>query len=187
MHSLDRVVFRVHYAMAVQLGESDRNELEQRYRFHLAVQDMHSSLVAHARHVDATLAALSGRREIPPDEFQNALAALRQAHARLAKMLDEASGMPMPLLTNVIAGQPLRNLLRTEPLIRNLHHDIKTLDGQWIGEFMGQLREVIDKMARTLFKSLGGLLILQERIAERWHAAQQPIPQTAVSETTPLD
>jgi len=41
---------------------------------------------------------------------------------------------------------------------------------------MGQLREVIDKAARTLFKSLGGLLALQERIAERWVAAQQPVP-----------
>jgi hypothetical protein len=36
---------------------------------------------------------------------------------------------------------------------------------------MGQLREVIDKTARALFKSLGGLLALQETIAGKWLAA----------------
>ncbi|HEV3439141.1 MAG TPA: M48 family metalloprotease, partial [Gemmata sp.] len=184
MHALDRVVFRVHYAMAVQLGEAERAELEERYRFHLAVQDIHSSLVAHARHVDATLGGLSGRREVSQEEFQNAVSVLRQAHYMLEKMLDTATALSMPALTNVVAGQPLRNLLRVEPIIHNLHQNVKTLDGQWIGEFMGQLREVIDKAARTLFKSLGGLLALQERIAERWIAAQQPTPTPQASEPT---
>jgi len=85
MHALDRVVFRVHYAMAVQLGEAERGELEERYRFHLAVQDIHSSLVAHARHVDATLGGLSGRQEVSQEEFQNAVSVLRQAPTCLRK------------------------------------------------------------------------------------------------------
>lgn len=51
-----------------------------------------------------------------------------------------------------------------------------TLDGGWIQEFLSQIGEVLEKMARALFKSLGGLLALQERIAEKWAAAH---PATA--------
>lgn len=177
MHVHDRQSFRLHYAMAVQLGEAERQELEERYRFHLAIQEMHTSLVAHSRHVNGMLASMSGRREVSQDQFQEAVAALRDAHNALSKNLANAAHLHLPALTNVTAGQPLTSLLRTEPLIRNLHHDIKTLDGQWIGTFMGQLQEVIQKLARVLFKSLGGLLALQERIAERWHAASLKEPE----------
>jgi hypothetical protein len=173
----------VYYAMAVQLGETERAELEERYHFHLTLQEMHMTLVAHSRHIDAILAGLSGQREISQDEFQAALGALRDAHHVLQDSLNMANKLAMPALTNVPAGQPLRNFLRTDQLIRNLHSDTKTLDGEWIGKFMGQLREVIEKGARTLFKSMGGLLALQERIAERWQAAQEATPAHPMSET----
>jgi hypothetical protein len=171
MHTHDQQSLRVHYAMAVQVGDAERQDLEERYRFHLAIQEMHTTLVAHSRYIESLLTAMSGRRQVSSDEFQQTLAALRDAHNTLAKTLANASQLCLPALKNVTAGQPLNTLLRTEPLIGNLHHDIKTLDGEWIGTFMGQLQEVMQKLARTLFKSLGGLLALQERIAERWHAA----------------
>jgi Zn-dependent protease with chaperone function len=183
MHALDRLVFRVHYAMAVQLGETERAELEERYHFHLTIQEIHLSLVANSRHVDAVLSSLSGQQEVSQSDFQAALNALREAHTVLEDSLNMANRLAMPALTNVTAGQPLRSLLRTEPIIRKLHADIKTLNGEWIGKFMGQMREVIEKTARILFKSLGGLLALQERIAERWLAMHNGIPESPVSET----
>ena len=58
----------------------------------------------------------------------------------------------------------------SEKLVKSLHPDTQTLDGAWIGQLMNQMGEVIDKSARILFKSLGGILALQDRLAEEWHA-----------------
>ena len=84
MHALDREVFRVHYAMAVQLGDDVRSELETRYRFHLAVQDMHSLLNANMRAVQGTLSALAGQRQVEQGQFQQALGVLRGRTKRFA-------------------------------------------------------------------------------------------------------
>jgi Zn-dependent protease with chaperone function len=172
MHALDREVFRVHYTMAAQLGDADATELEGWYRFHLAVQDLHSLLVAHSRNVQNTLNALGGQRQVSQDDFQNALGALRQAHTALRDQLEKADELRLPPLKNMTAGDPLGPFLLSEKLVKNLHPDTQTLDGAWIGQLMNQMGEVIDKSARILFKSLGGLLALQERIAERWAEAR---------------
>jgi hypothetical protein len=181
---LDREVFRLHYAMAHHLGEAERNELESWYRFHLAVQDLHASLVAHSQHVQNILSGLSGKREVSQDEFRNTLSALREAHNMLREHLDAAHGLYLPPLRNMKAGEPLGPFLLTEPLIPNLSYSTQTLGGEWIGQFMNQMGEVIERAARILFKSLGGLLALQERIAERWAAPSLPEP---VEPTAPLD
>ncbi|HJZ58990.1 MAG TPA: hypothetical protein VKE74_28865 [Gemmataceae bacterium] len=104
--------------------------------------------------------------------FQAALGALREAHAALEGQLAAADDLRFPPLTNVTAGDPLGPFLFNRKLIRNLHTTETSLEGSWINEFMGQMAEVIDKATRVLFKSLGGLLALQERIAERWAAAR---------------
>jgi hypothetical protein len=186
MHALDREVFRVHFSMAFQLGAEVATELEQWYRFHLAVQDMHSLLSAHMRHIRTTMAGLSGERQVSQDAFQNALGALIGAHETLAAQLRAAGGLALPPLTNMAAGSPLGPFLLSEPLVRGLHRDTTSLNSAWINPFMNQLGEVIDKLARVLFKSLGGLLALQERIAERWELARTAPPaEAAVPEPPP--
>lgn len=183
MYSHDGLVFRVHFAMAIQLGEAERTELVERYRFHLAVQEMHSMMAAHFRHVDAIITSLSGKHELTQHEFQNALGAMRDAHAMLDDTLQRASSTPMPQLTNIAAGEPLQVHLRTEPLIRNLPASTQSLNGEWINTFMGQLRDAMGKAARILFKSMGGLLALQERIAYRWLERQESALQKAPENT----
>lgn len=178
MHALDRQVFRVHYAMASQLGEAERTELEERYKFHLAVQELHSTLAAHSRHVQMTLNGLSGRREVTQDEFQNALAVVRQAREVLREQLERARLLPLPPLKNMTAGEPLGPFLLSEPVVRALHADVMTLEGAWVHQLMTQTDRVIDKSARILFKSLGGLLALQESIAARW--AMAPLVTTEI-------
>ena len=170
MHALDRQVFLTHYAMAAQLGEADANELERWYRFHLAVQDVHGTVAGFSRHIQVTLAALGGQRQISQDTFQNTLSTLRGAHAAFEEQLRVAGGLLLPPLKNMTAGAPLGPFLLSEPLVRNLRADTESLDGVWINRLLGQMGEVADRAARVLFKSLGGLLALQEGIAERWAA-----------------
>ncbi len=181
VHAIDRESFRVHYAMAVQLGETDAAELERWYRFHLNVQELHSTLVGWVRFVQDTMGALAGRRQVPEAEFQNAIAVLRQAHSTLRMQLEGANGLLLPTLTNMTAGAPLGPFLLADPLMDNLPTYTSSLDVAWVNQLMNQYGEVIDKTARVLFKSLGGLLALQERIAERWAATRgAPAPdQTA--------
>jgi hypothetical protein len=170
MHALDRDVFRVHYTMALQLGDNDRAELEARYRFHLAAQEIHSLLNAHVRYVQSTLSNLAGQRQVEQAQFQQALAAVRGAHDALREQLDVARGLYLPALTNMTEGAPLGPFLLAEPLIANLPAGTQTLDGTWINQLLNQMGEALDKLARILFKSLGGILALQESIADRWAA-----------------
>lgn len=187
LHALDRNVFRVHYAMAVQLGEADAAELEKWYRFHLGVQELHSTLVGWVNYVQNTMNGLYGQRQVPEQEFQNAIAILRQAHDALRAQLRGANELFLPPLTNMTAGAPLGPFLLSEPLMDNLPSYTNSLDGGWVQRLMNQTGEVIDKSARVLFKSAGGLLALQERIAERWHAARsatalEPVPENSDGE-----
>ncbi len=168
MHALDRQSFRTHYAMATHLGEADRAALEEWYRFHITAQSIHSILAAQSREVQATLASLAGQRQLQQADFQHALGVLRKAVNTLAEMLDAAHSLRLPALKNMTAGDSLGPFLLTSPVIKNLPADTQTLDGAWINHFMNQVNEVLDKLARVLFKSLGGLLALQERIAEHW-------------------
>lgn len=184
MHALDRQIFRIHYAMAAQLGDAEAKELESWYVFHLAVQGLHSLLTAHIRHVQTTLSSLGNSRQVSQDAFQNALGAVLGAHDTLQKQLAIAQELLLPPLKNMNAGSALGPFLLSERLVPALHPETTSLDGAYIGRLMNQIGEVIDKSARILFKSLGGLLALQEQIAERWLAAiANPVQATA--ETPP--
>ncbi len=179
VHALDRNAFRVHYAMSVQLGEEDAAELERWYRFHLGVQELHSTLVGWAGFVQSTMAGMTGRRQVPEADFQNAIATLRQAHETLRLQLQRARELLLPPLTNMTAGEPLGPFLLAEPLMDNLPASTNSLDGAWVQQLLNQTGEVIDKAARVLFKSLGGLLLLHERLAERWARPPVVVPETA--------
>jgi Zn-dependent protease with chaperone function len=170
MARLDREAFLVHYDMARQIGEEARREMEERYRFHLAVQEIHGRLSAHNQQVQATLSQLAGKRELTQEEFHVALGVLGQAHDALSQLLNEAGHLRLPLLKNLTAGEPLGRFLLSRALIHRLSGASNCLDGEWIGRFLEQLEEVLGKAQRIHFKSLGGILALQEMLAEQWAA-----------------
>jgi hypothetical protein len=73
--------------------------------------------------------------------------------------------MPLPALKNMIAGQPLRKFLLESKLVAGISKHDEALSGKWIRTLSEQIREVRKKVDRVHFKSLGGILALQERIA----------------------
>jgi hypothetical protein len=172
MEALDGCVFRVHYAMACQVGDSARQELDERYRFHLAVQEIHGMLMAQQRHVQAMLGQLSGKRELTRAEFNATRAALRQAYEALNEGLQAADNLRLPALKNVAPGAALGAMLHSGSVVSPLGGAANSLDGASIGGFLNQLGEVLDKAKRIHFKSLGGILALQEKIAAEWQARQ---------------
>jgi len=175
MGAQDGQVFLVHHEMARQLGDALREELEERYGFHLALQEIHSQLSSHRRAVNQMLEHLAGRREVSQEEFRDALSILREAHAALTMQRMAASHLRMPALKNVTPGATLGPVLMSEPLIPGLSSGQNSLDGPWIGRLLEQMGQVLDRAQRMHFKSLGGILALQEGIAERWAALQAAV------------
>jgi Zn-dependent protease with chaperone function len=170
MSNLDRQVFLVHHEMARQVGEEVQRELEKRYRFHLAVQDIHSRLAADNTQVQVTLAQLTGKPELTQLEYHGALSVFRSAYESLGECLKAAEALRLPALKNVAEGEPLAGFLSTRPL----NHPYATLDNEWIGWFLERLGEALDKARRIHFKSLGGILALQEKLGEQWSSNSRP-------------
>lgn len=186
----DRQALRLHYQMASQLDAAKAQELVQRYECHVAVQQFLHELAQWHAGLDEVLNRLAGRREVPEAEFNHAMGLLRQARAELRRVLEEAERVQLPALKNMPAGDPLGKYLRPESLVAPLRSDTRTIDGAWLAAFMGQLSSARDKARRLHFKSLGGILALQERIAQQWqeqHAAVEvrPIEEDAPSRSDP--
>ncbi len=93
---------------------------------------------------------------------------LEAARDALGQRLHGAGQLRLPRLKNVTPGDPLGSFLLNKPLIYPIERHSNRLDGEWIGKFLEQLGEVLDRAKRIHFKSLGGILALQEKLAEEW-------------------
>jgi hypothetical protein len=171
--------------MARQCGAVTVWELKEHYAFHLALQDVHKLLSAHHNQVGTTLGQIAGARELNQETFQGVLGVMRGACDALYGQLEAARSLRLPRLKNMSAGQPLSEFLMNRRLVERLSGHEKSLDGQWVGMFLEQLVEVLDKAKRIHFKSLGGLLALQEKIAASW-AARRTAADTRDTTDPPL-
>jgi Zn-dependent protease with chaperone function len=171
----DRQFVLVHYEIARQVSNDVRAELADRYRFHLALQDLLNELSAQNQQVHILLNQLAGYREIAQEWFQHAINVLQRAHETLCHQLHKAESLRLPRLKNMTPGEPLSEFLTPRPLLHRLSGTESALDGQWIQAFLAQLAEVIDKSQRIHFKSLGGILALQEGVAEQWANLRTPV------------
>jgi Zn-dependent protease with chaperone function len=165
---LDRDVFFVHYQMAQVQGGKEADELLQRYRFHLKQQAMLRGLADQRAKVDATLNFLAGNTQLTEAEWNQVIDSFRGAHDALASTLREARALRVPKLKNFRGGEDLAGFLLNEPLVDYLPHE-----GNWIGSLLKQYALVQDRLRRLHFKSMGGILALQEQIAGAWAGRRQ--------------
>jgi Zn-dependent protease with chaperone function len=183
---IDRRAFLVYYQMGMQADEKLRKELFKRYDFHLTCQDMLRKLSAEKAHMEAVLAMVANRqgRGLDHHEFRAALKACRDAQKALKKVLSEADELPMPDMANMKKGKPVGHFLLDKKLVHSLDRDEDSVSPQWINALMSQLSEVKAKLMRIHFKSLGGILILQDRIFQKWkeHLASMPTVQAVTEE-----
>jgi Zn-dependent protease with chaperone function len=178
LNEVDRQVFTLHYAMAHRLQDDSAAELESRYRFHLSLQDILNHLTAYQNHIQGVLGRIAGQRQVPQELFQSTVASLRQARETFEEKLNDCDKLLLPAMKHMTAGASLGEFLLEEPLVRRLGASVNTLNGEWVGKFMNQLNAVIVKMRRIHFKSLGGILSLQETIAQKWQSGNVPAPGT---------
>jgi Zn-dependent protease with chaperone function len=186
MADLDRRVFVCHYQMAWERGGKAAKELLDRYSFHLTLQGIARELHHNQEKMDAALAYLSGRRELSPDRFLEIMDIFRDAHQALTGCLNRADGMKLPALKNMRTGDPLGFFLLDKKLVTPFKRTARSVTGKKIGKLLQQMGEVQDRVRRIHFKSLGGILALQEKIAADRKvgrpAAEVPVPGTVVVE-----
>jgi hypothetical protein len=175
---LDRDVLVTHFQMALHLSPELAGDLVARYCFHIELQKIWQELRNHDAPVTEATAFLQQRKTHRLDNasFQKALPVFRAAHHVLRDVLRKAENLPIPPLTNMIAGQPLRKVLLESKLVNAVSKHDRTLSGKWIHTLGGQMREVQKKVDRVHFKSLGGILALQERIVRDCDLAGRNLP-----------
>jgi Zn-dependent protease with chaperone function len=175
---LDRRVFMTHFQMALHMDTELADALCGRYRFHIELQKIWTALRNQDSPVGSAIDFLQNLKTHRLDErtFQQALPVFRAAHHALRDALRAAEDMAMPALKNMPAGQPLRHFLLEKKLVDGISKHDQAISGPWIKDLLSQMREVQKKVDRIHFKSLGGILALQERISadclQRW--AQLP-------------
>jgi Zn-dependent protease with chaperone function len=179
--SLDRRIYLVYMGMAGQIDPKIAQDLEHRYRFHLAVQEMIISLTYWNRQVQDAFQTATATREPTPAAIQAVAFALRQAQDALGRHIVAAGVLKMPAFKNMRAGEPLSFFLDAKPVMHDLFGSEQILNGNWINQITGRHTEFIDKLRRVLFKSLGSLLCCQERLGDKWKARHEHAPARARS------
>jgi hypothetical protein len=121
-------------------------------------------------------AGTSGQsRVLSEDAFSELISGYREAASRLNETAMTSRRMRIPALKNMTNNQFLNEFLGLRDILREPHVRDGGLEGAWVEELSAQLSEVEDKLRRIHFKSLGGMLGLQESLLAKWrveHSAE---------------
>ena len=180
LHELDARVLDVHARMARAVGPRALEELGARYRFQLAVEDMHRQLVTKRQGIEPLLLAASRNGdEAVVHEMLSRLSALQSA---LVSVHDAAKQVRLPALANLKAGRRLSKFLFVQPIPAASAFTDTGVSGDSIRALFELTAELFDKLLRLREKGIGAILAFQERLAERFAAGevedQSPSPET---------
>jgi hypothetical protein len=92
---------------------------------------------------------------------------LYQGRLRVAAALSRAGELTPPTFSNAVAGQSLGQYLLGEPLTEVYQQSV---DGTQINALLEQTGTVPERLKRMHFKSLGGILHLQQDVVTRYRA-----------------
>jgi Zn-dependent protease with chaperone function len=178
--SFDRRVYLLHVQMARQVSEDLRDELVERYRFQMEVQRLYQEARQNFNKADAYLSAFSSMGDQISDDFvAEVIAVLRAAWKALKKIMQDAREINLPAMKNFVEGERLADFILEGKMVPE--PPLSGLKGVWVGKLMTQLQGVKNKCFRLHFKSVGGILALQERIAAQWLAARAPVEAEVVA------
>ena len=181
----DRKVFLVHYRASRTLRQEVSQELVERYRFHLTAQQFLKQVSAQHDWVASVLGYLSRVTELTGDEYRTIVHGALDAHELLSRSLTVASSVSLPELKHVAAGKSLGQFLLRQRTVADFHLNEKELRPtrlfRTLDKFARELGEMRDRLRRVHFKSLGGLLALQESIWKTTAAVNEKTETSRVS------
>ncbi len=168
---VDVRVIAVHAGMAEELDDESSEDLEDRYEFQLTVQRLTKEMDKIRASLQLPMELIVLGKQLSPGEFDMIVGAFTEAHEELSRALEEAGQVSFPPLKHLEEESDLGSFLLASPLIDDSPLRSQLIDGLWLEGFLVQLGEVQDKLRRIHYKSMGGLLAFQEKIAERWEAS----------------
>jgi Zn-dependent protease with chaperone function len=175
--SFDRRVYLLHIQMATEIDEELRLELIERYRFQLEVQRFYQDARKNFNEADAHLnvyfAASRGEVQVSRDFGAQVIAVLRAAWKALKKIVQDAREINLPAMKNFEEGERLADFILEGKMVPE--PPLSELKGVWVQKLMNQLQGVKNRCFRLHFKSVGGVLAVQEKIASKWLEAHRPI------------
>jgi Zn-dependent protease with chaperone function len=179
--SFDRRVFLLHVQMAEAVGPDLRDELVERYRFQLEVQRFYQEARGNFNKADAYIgaymAASRGEIQVPNDFGAEVISVLRGAWKVLKNIVRDAKEINLPAMKNFAEGDRLADFILEGKMVPE--PPLSELKGAWVSKLMTQLQGVKNRCFRLHFKSLGGILALQEKAAAAWVAARTPVAAEA--------
>ncbi len=164
----DEKMFVVH-ALLVRGVPELTDEFRHRYAFHLELQ----SLLEQGQQVQEDIQSTVNRLVSVglTEEHQAGFAwAFYEARLKLAGVLARADELPPPAFSNTVAGQSLGQYLLAEP-VTEVYQD--SVDGDQVNALINETGTVLNRLRRMYFKSLGGILKLQQDVVTR-HEAEKP-------------
>lgn len=180
--SFDRRVYLLHFQMAKEVDDSLKEELIERYRFQLAVQrlfqEARNNFNESEAYINAYFAASRGEIRVPRDFGGQVISVLRTAWKALKKIVQDAREINLPAMKNFEEGERLADFILEGKMVPE--PPLSELKGIWVQKLMNQLQSVKNRCFRLHFKSLGGVLAIQERIAAAWLAKHRPVEVEAV-------
>lgn len=181
----DREVFLIHHHAAA--GTSWLDDLENRYRFHAKLQEWFKKLNGQKGSLESMLQAIQGAEQIPEADFKHLKDILNEAREAILEVREATFSVICPPLANLNPETSLQSLVFDEVLDLGEPLDKKSgIDGPWIGNLYTALEKTNTRLRRVHFKSLGGILSLQEGIAKNWLTTHVKPPDLNPETTPPL-
>lgn len=171
--SFDRRVYLVHGNMAQQAGADRLKDLSHRYDFHLALQYIQRQMYDAHNAVGDVLAGLEHYGEqLPPDFGREFFATLRDARKTLKHCLRLSEELRAPAMANIPAGTRCDDLIFDADLLRDLPETFVRVE--WINKLLQQMGRMQRRADRIVFKSMGAILLMQDRLAAAWYGTAIP-------------
>ena len=159
-----------------------KDELVERYRFQLEVQRMYQE----ARHtpgpgvrVRPARCSASAGQVAPGASSAEVMQVLRQAWQALKNIIQDAREINLPAMKNFEEGERLADFILEGKMVPE--PPLSYVKGEVGRQADDQLaRRCGSKCFRLHFKSVGGILALQEKIAAEWKEMRSPVEAAVV-------
>jgi Zn-dependent protease with chaperone function len=181
--SFDRRVYLLHVQLAALVSPELKQELVERYRFQMEVQRFYQEARHNFNKADAYIAAygaaMRGEIQVPNDFGGEVISVLRAAWKVLKTIVQDAREINLPAMKNFEEGERLADFILEGKMVPE--PPLSELKGTWVHKLMTQLQGVKNRCFRLHFKSVGGILAMQEQVVAAWVARKTNVAEGVVN------
>ena len=158
----DKKAFAIHYAMQKEMGQPS-DDLLFRYRFHYLFQEKLKYVMNLQQELHAIVNSLMAAKNIDEDEAKGYAKNFNGISKKIVTVLKTLNSLKMPEFSNLAEIKSLRNFILEGELIAL---PATFISGDHLNGFMQQIDTILTRSRRIYFKSLGGILAIQEEVSK---------------------